>query len=466
VDDAVRFPDSLAGTAHGLDALASPSLDPLFWPPGQPGPPSAWWPHVPFGHWVVCAAQPRVLVDLGSGDGVAYGAFCQAVVQAPLNTRCYAVQPWHDAPHAGAPGEAAFEPPGGSPHPRYSAFSTPLRGTPEAALERFADRSVDFLHIDTGSPHAALRHGLESWEPKLSDRAVVLLHNPGGPGGDAGRVWAGLRERFPGFEFLHGRGLGVLAVGEDVPPGIAALCGLADPLLVAALRSRFAALGERWAGATRERILEEKLAQSGTAAGDETGPARQEARAWEMRAREAARAREQIARRIYAARHDVYDANLRAEQAAEEVAAANLRAVQAEEAAAAANLRAVQAEEAATAANLRAAQAEAAATAANLRAAQAEAAATAANLRAAQAEEAASLRAAQAEQVRIELAYAVQERDRLLSSTTWRMTWPLRAAGETMPPRWRRALRAGASFVWRSLTLTLRRILPERGERP
>jgi hypothetical protein len=54
------------------------------------------------------------------------------------------------------------------------------------------------------------------------------------------------------------------------------------------------------------------------------------------------------------------------------------------------------------------------------------------------------------------------ERNALVSSTTWRATWPLRMAGEHLPTGLRRALRAGAKIGWWSLTLQLSRKLRER----
>src|SRR5947207_6055544 len=69
------------------------------------------------------------------------------------------------------------------------------------------------------------------------------------------RRWAELAQRYPAFEFLHGHGLGVLAVGEQPPAPVAALCRLADPAAIAMVRKRFTLIGERWLTDTRERML-------------------------------------------------------------------------------------------------------------------------------------------------------------------------------------------------------------------
>ena len=62
-----------------LRQLWHPDLDPLFWLPARRGAFSTWWGHVPFAHWIMWAARPRLMVELGVHIGVSYSAFCHAV---------------------------------------------------------------------------------------------------------------------------------------------------------------------------------------------------------------------------------------------------------------------------------------------------------------------------------------------------------------------------------------------------
>ena len=256
-----------ASAEGDLHALTAASLDPLFWPAERLGTPSAWWQHVPFAQWVVCAARPHVLVELGTHAGVSYAAFAEAVLKGGLDTRCYAVDPWRGDPHAGTYGSEVFEDFRRFHDARYAAFSTMLAMTFDEALKYFNDGCVDLLHIDGFHTYDAVRHDFDGWLPKLSRRAVVLFHDTNVRRDDFGvwRLLSELRQRFPCFEFLHGYGLGVLAVGEEVEPAIAALCNLTEPTSVATIRRRVAALGERCDLVQR---LAEMTAHAGRTAGE------------------------------------------------------------------------------------------------------------------------------------------------------------------------------------------------------
>lgn len=64
------------------------------------------------------------------------------------------------------------------------------------------------------------------------------------------------------------------------------------------------------------------------------------------------------------------------------------------------------------------------------------------------------------------LAGVIRERDAVLQSTAWKVTWPLRFAGSHLPASAVRVLRGGLEFMWWSATLQLRRKLKERRTRP
>jgi hypothetical protein len=245
-----------------LRYLWTPDLDPLFWRPGRIGVGSAWYGHVPFAHWIVGAVKPRTLVELGTHNGVSYSAFCEAVVRSGLDTCCYAVDTWLGDDHARHYGEEVYLDFRRFHDSRYGAFSHLLRCTFDDALCYMLDAGLDLLHIDGFHTYEAVKHDFESWCNKLSDCAVVLFHDTNVRERDFGvwRFWEEIRTKFPSFEFLHGYGVGVLAVGPSIPPQVRALCSVREPACVRAIRERFSLLGERWILEAREQLQEREIA--------------------------------------------------------------------------------------------------------------------------------------------------------------------------------------------------------------
>ena len=385
-----------------LTALSDPSLDPIFWRADRLGSPSAWWHHVPFAHWVICATAPRIFVELGTHTGVSYAAFCQAVVRAKLSTRCHAVDTWRGDPQAGPHGSEVLHELRTFHDERFGAFSTLLQCTFDEALDHIEDGSIDLLHIDGLHTYEAVQHDFEGWLPKLSDRAVVLFHDINVRSGDFGvwRLWADLRQQYRGFEFVHGYGLGVLAVGEDTPAPVAALCELVDPAAVVMIRTRFAWLGDRWSLDTRERLLAQDVGRRVAAANAEA---------------------EQLLAEVARRTSEVEAEREAAERTAEQLRTASARISRTEQELAELRERAEQAE---------------------ARVKLMDAKSNAAAARAAQA-----LARAQAERDRFR-----HERDHVLGSIFWRITGPLRRIASILPPSLRRQGRRIARVAYWVLT--------------
>lgn len=210
-------------------------------------PPSAWIGHLPFACWVVEAARPRMLVELGTHHGASYLAFCQAVRHCALDTRCYAVDTWQGDEHSGHYGEEVHANLREINRAHYAGFSSLMRMRFDQALPYFDDGSIDLLHIDGLHTYEAVRDDFESWLPKLSARGVVLFHDTLVREREFGvwKLWAELLERYPGFEFQHSHGLGVLLVGAEQPQALRDLAALrGTPGEVPVLRL-FEALGLR-----------------------------------------------------------------------------------------------------------------------------------------------------------------------------------------------------------------------------
>lgn len=218
----VKGPDSifgppLLGTEEMLESA-------LFSPRSVEFPP-AWVEHIPFAFWLVGVLRPSTFVELGTHSGNSYFAICQAVNAHKLATKCFAVDTWLGDEHAGRYGEEVFARVCEHNDANYAEFSVLVRSTFDDALKHFPDGSIDLLHIDGQHGYESCRHDFESWLPKLSDRSVVLFHDTNVRKGDFGvfRLWSELSLRYPSFEFLHGHGLGVLAVGGSIGAKLRAL---------------------------------------------------------------------------------------------------------------------------------------------------------------------------------------------------------------------------------------------------
>jgi hypothetical protein len=225
--------------------------------------PSAWTGLLPIAYWLVAEARASVLVELGSHHGASFLGFCEAVAHTGLGTRCHAVDTWTGDEHAGFYGEDVHARLKAIVDAEHAAHASLLRTTFDAARAHFADGSVDVLHIDGLHTYEAVRHDFETWLPTLSRRGVVLFHDTMVRERDFGvwRFWDEVSRRYPAFEFTHSHGLGVLAVGPEPPPAVAALCGL-DEAGQVAVRRLFEALGTRIVESAREAERAERDAAS------------------------------------------------------------------------------------------------------------------------------------------------------------------------------------------------------------
>lgn len=413
------------GVGKRLYPLWSGELDPLFWPASRAEVESAWITHVPFAHWLVAVHRPRSIIELGTHRGVSYSAFCEAVQRTRLDCRCLAVDTWEGDEHAGFYGGEIYADLRRFHDARYAGFSDLMRCTFDAALAYVPDNSVDLLHIDGLHTYDAVRGDFERWRPKLTDRAVVLFHDTNVREREFGvwRLWAELSSQYPSFEFLHGHGLGVLAVGASCGEEVRALCRLSD-FAANAVRERFSLLGDRWHAAMQATLTQAEHATT------QAEHATQVQRLDLARHEQAMRAAALEADLAHATHRAGEDRRMRAEAAAR-AAAARREAIE--------TLGQVARAEQETAEVRAQAQRE-------LARAQDEQRILADAL-------------ARAEEQARETA---RQRDMVLESTAWRATWPVRALAERIPGSVRRTARGSAKLAWWTLTLKLPRKLQER----
>ena len=209
--------------------------------------PSAWYGHIPFAFWIVSLLKPKIVLELGTQNGISYSSFCKSIKKNNLSTTAYAVDTWEGDPHAGFYGEETYLNFKDYHDQHYSQFSTLLRMTFDEAVHQFSDQSIDLLHIDGLHTYEAVKHDFETWLPKLSKRAVVLFHDTCVYENNFGvyQLWEELVAEYPGFNFTHSHGLGVLLVGRERHPFLKELADL-ENFQASSFNQLFQKLGDNY----------------------------------------------------------------------------------------------------------------------------------------------------------------------------------------------------------------------------
>ncbi|MGN7456084.1 class I SAM-dependent methyltransferase [Paenibacillus pasadenensis] len=179
---------------------------------------SAWRGHLAFGYDLVANLRPAAVVELGTHYGASFFSFCQAAKDLGLaDTALHAVDTWEGDAHAGRYGHGVYE-----LASRAAALypgARLVRASFDEACGRFADDSIDILHIDGLHTYEAVRHDCETWLPKLAPGGLLLLHDIEVRIGDFGvwKWWAELAAGCPSVSFGHSAGLGVAAPKGEHP---------------------------------------------------------------------------------------------------------------------------------------------------------------------------------------------------------------------------------------------------------
>ena len=172
-----------------------------------------WTAHLPFAADLVDALKPSLLVELGTESGDSYFGLCQVIPECGIRCSAYAVGTWNGHSHDGDPQRAPFEEVSAYNTAHYRSFSNLLRMTSDEASARFADESIDLLHLRGYYDDIVVRHDFETWLPKVSTGGIILVHDIGLRNSDCGvgRYWEEIAARFSSFAFHHTCGLGIIA---------------------------------------------------------------------------------------------------------------------------------------------------------------------------------------------------------------------------------------------------------------
>lgn len=233
---------------HGAGESFNPMVTPICTrTPSNIEAPTTWFGHLPFAMCLVAMTRPALLVELGTYRGASYFAFCQAVKELGLATRCFAIDTWNGDPQGGFYSEEVYDQVREDHDPHYSLFSTLVRGMFDEVRPQFENASIDLLHIDGFHTYEAVKNDFETWLGKMSEQGVIIFHDievRDRPDFGVWRLWDEVKHRYPHFEFLHSHGLGVLAVGSRVPELLRPMLNVPEGE-AARIRSFFSNLADR-----------------------------------------------------------------------------------------------------------------------------------------------------------------------------------------------------------------------------
>ena len=180
--------------------------------------PDSWIKHIPFAYFAVSVLRPDLIVELGVHSGNSFSAFCQAVVENNLSTKCYGVDTFAGDLHSRLYDESIFKDISSFIEVNFGKFARLIRGSFAESVDLFKDKSIDLLHIDGLHTYAAVSRDFATWLPKVRGNGVILFHDIEVKGEDFGvwQLWAEIKDRYKiTYEFKYGYGLGVLCLGES-----------------------------------------------------------------------------------------------------------------------------------------------------------------------------------------------------------------------------------------------------------
>jgi Methyltransferase domain len=179
--------------------------------------PHAWIGHIPFAMWLVQTHRPSITVELGVHTGNSFFAMCQAAASNNFHTKCHGIDTWEGDKHAGNYDDSIWQDVKNYADRTYPDIAVLHRCFFDDAVSIFKDKTIDILHIDGLHTYEAVRHDFEAWQPKLSERAIVLFHDISEYRDDFGVhiFWKELCTKYNNVSFTHSHGLGVLFYGAD-----------------------------------------------------------------------------------------------------------------------------------------------------------------------------------------------------------------------------------------------------------
>ena len=224
--------------------------------------PSAWIGHAPFMKFIIREIMPKLFVELGVHNGFSYFVGCQAIKECQLDCESFAVDHWLGDSQAGFFDDNIFQ---GvvELNQKYSDFSNLLKMSFDEALDQFQNSSIDLLHIDGFHSYDSVKKDFESWLPKMSPDAIILLHDIHVRRNTFGvyLFWEELKKVYKTIEFAGSHGLGVVFLGK-IPEGkIAQLFEISESGEFSKVQGTFGSISDDVIQNSRNSLVQSLIAE-------------------------------------------------------------------------------------------------------------------------------------------------------------------------------------------------------------
>lgn len=178
-----------------------------------------WAGHIFFAYDLVRNVEPDVLVELGTFKGTSFYSFSQAVKDANLNTKLFAVDTWEGDPQAGLLyGDKSYHFVVDNMRRFYPKVNARLlRKSFVEASKEFKKNSIDILHIDGLHTYEAVKEDYDTWKDKVKENGIIIFHDIKVADFAVWKVWEEAKadnKKGTYIEFEHNHGLGVLFKNE------------------------------------------------------------------------------------------------------------------------------------------------------------------------------------------------------------------------------------------------------------
>lgn len=193
---------------------------------------SPWAGHRNFSYDYLQFFQPNLIVELGTHYGCSYFSFAQAIKDFRIKSTLYGIDTWKGDDYTKNDYRddifRTFKETLDKYYDTYRCLY--LQTTFDAALGKFADESIDLLHIDGSHNYDDIRHDFESWLPKVKKDGVIFLHDISedivlGKIMGSHYYWQELKEKFLyHVEFDFSWGLGIIFLSSEKYAQFSQLC--------------------------------------------------------------------------------------------------------------------------------------------------------------------------------------------------------------------------------------------------